>query len=166
MPRTMPVQKPGKSETIVRTPPEFLAAVKGLLGIKRFDIDLAACADNAVSGQFFTKDDNALTKPWLFDGWCWCNPPYDNIRPWVAKARNAWIDFGTQTAVLVPASVGSNWWDDFVHEQADVRFPKGRLTFLYADGTRHKSCYPKDLALILYGNEPGYDVWDWRKQST
>lgn len=161
----MPVQKPGRSETIVRTPPGFLAAVKRYLGIQSFAADLAACVDNAVAYPFFTKEDDAFTKDWsVYGGWCWLNPPYDDIGRWAELCLQE-STYGVKIAFLVPASVGSNWWRDYVHQQADVQFLNGRLTFLYANGTRHTGPYPKDLALILYGNEPGYDVWDWRRQA-
>ena len=168
MARKMPKQKPGKSETIVRTPPEFLQAVKRFLGIKYFAIDLAALPNNSVGLGHYTPKDDALSKVWskyVKVDWCWLNPPYDNIRPWAKKCAEE-SKKGVRIAFLIPASVGSNWWRDYVHEKARVYFLNGRLTFLYADGTRHKGPYPKDLALVLYGDEPGYDVWNWRKEQS
>src|SRR5688572_250659 len=122
MARKMPKQKPGKSETIVRTPPEFIQAVKNYLAVKDFALDLAALKNNAVSRQYFTPENDALTQGWwdavvngvfmLFHNkferarkaWCWLNPPYDRIEPWVQKA---WEEhkLGLHTAVLVPASI-------------------------------------------------------------
>lgn len=165
----MPAQKPGRSETVVRTPPEFLTAVKAFLGIGEFRIDLAASPNNAVATDYFTKEVNALAMPWKFPGWAWLNPPYDDIAPWAERAMYWGLTHGTKIAMLIPASVGSNWWRDFVHEQARINFLNGRLTFLYADGNRHKGPYPKDLALVLYGvgfqEEGCYSVWDWRRQA-
>lgn len=164
----MPRQKPGKSETVVRTPPEFLAAARKLLGITEFAVDLACCQDNKVAPVGISADMDSLSLNWVDEcgtDWCWLNPPYDNIGAWAEKCLRESMD-GAHIAFLVPASVGSNWWRDFVHYQADVRFLNGRLKFLYANGTRHKDYYPKDLALILYGNEPGYDVWNWRQTIT
>jgi hypothetical protein len=65
-----------------------------------------------------------------------------------------------QIVVLVPASVGSNWWKEHVHREAWVLFLNRRITF---EG--HTAGYPKDLALIVYGPDKagcGYDIWDWR----
>ncbi len=169
MSRQPPRQKPGKSETVVRTPPEFLTAAKTLLGIDDFTIDLAASVGNAVCAEFYTKEQDALQQDWFadYDGWRWLNPPYDNIAPW-AEMCAAW---GVQTALLVPASVGSNWWRDNVHGIARVKFLNGRISFLDKFGkpivspkTGKPTPYPKDLALVLYGvADPGYDVWSWRK---
>ncbi len=174
MARTMPKQKPGKSETIVLTPPEFLTAVKSFLGIKEFDVDLAALKENSVALVYIGPKKNSLTQPWasLFlglnrgkrnsQGWCWLNPPYDKIRPWVKKCLEE-AEKGARIALLVPASVGSNWWRDYVHDKARVYFVSGRLRFLMADGTPHPTTYPKDLCLVLYGDEPGYDYLDWKE---
>lgn len=169
----MPRQKPGKSETIVRTPPEFLAAVKRFLGIDAFAVDLASCADNAVASLGITKEEDAFTFDWgvLGDGgWCWLNPPYDDIAPWVEKCwAESQLSTSVRTAVLIPASVGSNWWRDYVHQKARVCFLNGRILFLDKFGnpicspkTGKPTPYPKDLALLLYGDEPGYDIWNWR----
>jgi hypothetical protein len=42
MAKTMPRQQPGRSVQDVRTPREFLAATRALLGIEAFAVDLAA----------------------------------------------------------------------------------------------------------------------------
>lgn len=158
-----PPQKPGRSKQDYGTPPEFLSAVKRRLGIKRFDCDLAASAENAVVRNcYYTKSDDALRlRSWLVaGGWNWLNPPYSNIAPWVKRACLERDTRGVQTAVLIPAAVGSNWWRDWVHEKARVRFLNPRLTFVGC-----KDPYPKDCALLLYDDADSsdfYDVWTWR----
>lgn len=84
-------------------------------------------------------------------------PPYSNIKEWVAKCDGSLAAI----ALLVPASVGSNWFRDHVDGKARVFFLNGRVTFV-----GHKAGYPKDLILCLYGPDiaPGYEVWDWRKE--
>lgn len=99
------------------------------------------------------------------EGWAWLNPPYANIRPWVARAYGQSRGFttmrrkGANIAMLVPAGVGANWWRDYVDKKAMVWFLNGRLTFVGCE-----TCYPKDCALLLYGPDvaPGYDVWHWQ----
>lgn len=49
---TMPRQKPGRSKQDYRTPRAFLVAVKGLLGIEDFTIDLAASVSNSVTTRY------------------------------------------------------------------------------------------------------------------
>jgi phage N-6-adenine-methyltransferase len=169
----MPAQKPGKSEQAVGTPPEFLVAVRTALSIKQFDIDLAATHQNRVCPYYFAPPDtnffvaghrgnDAFAHPWKQgNGWNWLNPPYTNIEPWVARGRQQWLDHMARTAILVPASVGSNWFRDHVHRKATVWFLNGRLTFV-----GHPTCYPKDLMLVLYGRAGlhGNWIWDWKRQ--
>lgn len=173
MPRKPPPQKPGKSETIVRTPPEFLTAVKRFLGIKKFAIDLAASLDNAVAKLLFTKEDDSLSRHWyeVIDTgqWGWLNPPYDNIGPW---AKKCWEESrgGVHVAFLVPYAPGTKWWRNYVHDKARVYCVWGRLKFLDKDGNPitdkkgRPASYPKDLALVLYGDEPGFDYFDWKDE--
>lgn len=157
MSRTMPKQKPRRSEQVVCTPKEFIRLVCVRLGCKFF-IDLAALKSNAICNNYITPEEDSLSCLWKEHipewTWAWLNPPYANIAPWVKKASKS----NRKIVVLVPASVGSNWWRDHVHEQAWVLFLNGRITF---EG--HKAGYPKDLALLVYGLEPGYDIWDWKR---
>jgi len=155
-----PKQKPGKSEQAVGTPPDLISAVKRLLGIEEFQIDLAADSSNTQAQIFYSEEQDALSKDWtMWVGWCWLNPPFSHIAPWVEKAK-ASKDPATKIAVLVPASVGSNWWRDHVHGHCEVHFLNGRPTFV-----GHTDPYPKDLALLLYGRyHRGYYIWDWRHE--
>lgn len=155
-----PMPKPGQSEQVVCTPKVLLDAVRNRLHIAEFDIDLAASADNTVADKYYTEADNALIQPWTVPGWGWCNPPYADLEPWVAKGYKEAL-IGAQTAMLVPASVGANWWADHVHDQAHVLFLNGRVTFV-----GHTKPYPKDLALLLYSPIAynGYEIWNWKKE--
>lgn len=159
---SMPEQKPGRSKQDYQTPPEFLAAVKSRLCIEEFEFDLAASEENTVvPGRFFSEADNALSDVWLTSGgWLWCNPPYGDIGPWVERAASQ-SDLGAHIAMLVPASVGANWWRDYVVNESYQLFLNGRLTFVGAEGP-----YPKDLALILYTPfiRSGSAVWNWREE--
>ena len=163
----MPVQKPGRSKQDYQTPPEFLAAVKKLLEIDFFDVDLAASVNNSVAGpNYYSEENSALDEKnsWnIGGGWAWCNPPYGTIKPWVQKALEE-SKKGARIAMLVPASVGSNWWRDYVDAMANVLFLNGRLTF-----KGHTAPYPKDCALLMYGpvpdNSGSYSVWNWRSDA-
>jgi phage N-6-adenine-methyltransferase len=154
---TMPPQKPGLSKQDVQTPPGFLAAVRSLLQISDFDLDVAADSTNAVVPFYYDEQTNGLDMPWVVDGWAWCNPPYSKIRPWVERAYEQ-SQQGAKIAVLVPAAVGSNWWRDWVHAKAHIHLLNGRIRFV-----GHTAGYPKDLALLLYAQDrpPKYTIWTW-----
>ena len=157
--RKVPLQKPGRSKQDYQTPPEFLAAVKQLLGINEFAVDLAASATNTAAAKFYDESISSLSQVWrtAVGQWAWLNPPYGDLKVWVRAAWGARHD--ANIAMLVPAGVGSNWWRDYVHQKALVYLLNGRITFV-----GQPTCYPKDCCLLLYGRAilPRYEVWDWR----
>ena len=161
-PRKMPKQKPGRSKQNYGTPENFICAVLPKLGITSFARDLAADKDNTQGKVFFTEKQNSLTKCWfdiVVPKWQWMNPPFSDIRPWAEKAYRSSL-CGAQIAMLIPASVGANWWRDWVHEKARVFLLNGRIHFVGCEDP-----YPKDCALLLYSRnwDAGYDVWTWTK---
>lgn len=173
---TMPEQKPGLSRQDYGTPIVFLDAVKALLGVREFDLDVAATGENRKAVQYLAPPGyvapadvlrpigwDGLKHPWGGHrqiGWNWCNPPFGKIGPWVCKAAIELRVAHAYTAVLVPAAVGANWWRDWVHGKCQVLLLNGRLTFEGEVGP-----YPKDCALLLYGRSRAYWVWDWKKGS-
>ncbi len=62
----------------------------------------------------------------------------------------------------MPASVGSNWYRYYVHNEAFTLFLNGRIPFM---PDKPNWLYPKDCMLALYGTgvSSGNDVWTWRK---
>lgn len=163
----MPRQKPGKSKQDYGTPDDFLGSTLLRLGIDKFDCDLACRRDNRIpcarTGLYFPEVDS-LAVPWPTKGWNWLNPEYADIRPWAQKCAEQWLGRDVRTAFLVPASVGSEWWYEYVHDVALALFLRPRLKFKGMKPnpkTGKIDPYPKDLALILYGEEPGYDSWRW-----
>lgn len=167
----MPAQKPGRSKQNYMTPACFIEPVKRRLGIAEFDIDLAAEPDTAQAPLYFTKEDDALSQEtWkVGDGWNWLNPEYADIEPWVRRAYAEMLG-GARTAVLIPASVGSNWWRDYVHGACTALLLNGRIPFIV---DKPKWLYPKDCALLLYSPEDHaciangdwpYEVWTWRNE--
>lgn len=164
----MPKQKPGKSKQEYGTPDDLLVAVKRRLHIPDFYIDLAASHDNSVAAWCFTEEDDALSLDWPNKSdldeeaqvWNWCNPPYANITSWVKKAKEE-ASKGAQTVMLVPASVGSNWFASYVEPYAFVSYLNPRLTF-----KGELTPYPKDCMLLFYTpwGFTGHEVWYWKNR--
>jgi DNA (cytosine-5)-methyltransferase 1 len=158
----VPKQKPGRSKQDYQTPEAFLIALTRKLDIGNFKTDLAASHDNAVAGFYFTEEEDSLKQDWtsLPPGWAFLNPPFSDIEPWVKKA---WESRPAKIAILIPASVGSNWWRDWVHLKCQVLFLNGRLAFI---PDQPHALYPKDCALLLYSqnHEVGYRIWTWKEQ--
>jgi phage N-6-adenine-methyltransferase len=165
MSRTMPQQKPGSSRQDYGTPADFLRAVKLRFRVEEFVIDLAARSDNAKADSYITPEQNSLSLNWNeFSGWdCWLNPPFDDLGKW-AKKCSTWNVGpnigGGRLFFLTPASVGSNWFADYVYPNAMVYALNGRLIF---EG--ETSPYPKDCILSIFGFSlvGTFDVWDWKE---
>lgn len=150
----------GASKQDYSTPGDFIVAVKAKFEIVLFNTDLAASSENAKSFHYFTEIQNSLEEDWTkLRGNLWLNPPFGDIAPWAQKCARESDDGRTRCIyLLVPASVGSNWYAQHVHERACVYFLNGRLRF---DG--HKDDYPKDLLLAVYGRVRGHHIWSWKK---
>lgn len=100
-----------------------------------FEVDLAASRENALCAAWLTPADDALGVDWHAH-WLvgWCNPPYSDPAPWLAKAREEACS-GFTTVLLVPTPNGERHFGAHVFDVAtEVIFITGRLAFLGADG--------------------------------
>jgi len=98
----------------------------------RFTIDVAAAAHNTKCERFYTVADDGLAQDWTGER-VWCNPPYSDIRPWVAKAWGS----DALVVMLLPANrTEQAWWQDLVEPYRDrsvgltCEFLRGRIRFL------------------------------------
>lgn len=168
----------GQSKQDYATPRVLLDAIKLKFEVKAWAWDLAANWKNQVGpeGRFYGPDHpkvslrDSLVLDWSeLRGDLWLNPPFSNIAPWAKKCfdtagwpynlRAHTFEPPRRIFFLVPAAVGSNWWKAYVHRKARVYFLNGRPSF---DG---KNGYPKDIALVMWGEKPGYQCWRWRDAS-
>lgn len=156
----MPKQNRGQSKQDYGTPPELISAVLKKVGIPEFDIDLAASEDNTVAQMYFDEQTNSLVQDWHNFGWAWLNPPFQDITPWVRKAEEE-SRLGAKICMLVPASVGSNWWAQYVDHRAHVLLMNGRVQFVGASDP-----YVKDCAILVYTKwvRGGQQIWKWKAE--
>lgn len=154
---SMPEQKPGKSRQDYETPPDFMEAF-----VRRFgpvDVDLAASAANAKAGLFIPEEHDSLKCNW--DGYVgnlWLNPPFKKIAPWAKKCCQTLISHDRAIYLLVPASVGADWFHYWVEPFAYTIPLSPRLTFVGC-----KDPYPKDVMLCVYSNGlTGFKSWRWK----
>lgn len=152
-----PKQKPHRSKQDYGTPREFIRAVEVEFGALQWD--LAASTENRKAFRYFTEAQDSLMQEWALgcNGLLWLNPPFSRIAPWAQKC-SVEASRGAEILMLVPASVGSNWYRDYVHPFAKVLALSPRLTF---EGCADP--YPKDLILCCYGfGETGLEPWQWK----
>lgn len=160
--RTGPSMRRHRSDQEIETPSDLIVAITDRFG--SFTIDLAATYDNTKAAKFFGPKLDSISQDWvnaIGDGVAWLNPPFGNIEPWAKKcAETSSLAEGLATILLlVPASVGANWFRNFVHGKAQVIALTPRVTFV-----GHTQAFPKDLMLCVYGARyrPLFDVWRWR----
>ena len=150
------------------TPWDFIEAVERAWGVPYWSYDLAADEHNCKGRNWFDEQQDSLSQNWRqLDGYLWLNPPYNDIAPWVEKCYRSTRTPGRSIFVLIPASVGSNWYLQWVHNKCDVYFLNPRLRFVGASAP-----YPRDLMLCAYGGQTQQEldnlhppsVWRWTDQ--
>lgn len=173
---TVPLQKPGRSKQDYGTPWPFIRAVEKRFGPLVADLACTRANCKAPSigypdkprGYFFDDGVDSLSQSWSRDfptGNLWLNPPFANIGIWAKKCRLEMQERQGLILMLTPASIGSEWFTDYVLHQADVIGLRPRMTF---EGTPvnpktgKTDAYPKDLMLSIFGiDNPGFDTWRW-----
>lgn len=84
-----------------QTPPEIVSYWERRVG--KFTLDTASDHFNKIVNNAYTIEDDALKQDWqkaAKGGIAWCNPPYDNILPWVNKAAEE-AEKGLTTVMLI-----------------------------------------------------------------
>ena len=99
------------------TPRDFIEAVEFRFG--KITVDLAANKKNAVVPLWFgpgsqVEKDSLLADWSMLTGTLWLNPPFGTIAPWAAKLARECKSRSGFTPLLVPAAVGSNWFQQHV----------------------------------------------------
>src|SRR5262245_58565008 len=98
-----------------------------------FDLDVAASDSNRKCSRYLTIEDDGLRIDWHALGkpppTCWMNPPYGKqIKEWVKEAYLE-SQLGCLVVCLLPARTDTTWFHDYILENAEIRFVRGRLKF-------------------------------------
>lgn len=135
------------------TPPEYILAVRKVMGSIDLDPASTEIANQIVgASQYFTKEDDGLTKEW--QGRIFMNPPYasDLIKSFAVKFsshyRNGDIKEGI---VLVNNATETTWFAEFVKCAAAIIFTTGRIRFLHPQG--NPGAPLQGQALIYFGEQ-------------
>ena len=174
-PRMRSGQQPsGKSDW--ETPRDLFDALWTEFG--PFDLDPCAKPENYTATRICTEGGkilnpepstyygqivaDGLTVPW-WGPRVYCNPPYGrNIGKWIEKCcREAGEGKAELVVALLPVATDTRWWRWFVTEATEVRFLKGRVTFVGAAGPA-----PFASAIVVWrrGMLGWHRVsyWDWK----
>ena len=146
-----------------QTPPEFFSILHRHW---KFDIDLAARADNALLPCYFSDLEpgrDALTNSWAgVRGFC--NPPYGSMAgKFVAKAAQEQHRL-EYAVLLVAARLDTQWWWDYALQAEEIRFLKNRITFV---GAPNNATFPNALLIFRphFRSFPIIRWWQWRNRN-
>jgi phage N-6-adenine-methyltransferase len=91
---------------------------------------------------------DGLEISWSREKVCFVNPPYSKIKDWVKKSHDEWV-LGSEIILLIPARTDTRYFHDYINDNAQVRFIKGRLKFIHPDGRNSKSApFPSILCIF------------------
>lgn len=146
---------PADQRDLWRTPPALFAALDAEFC---FQLDAAAAPHNALCRKFITEEQNTLQTPWAdhltMPGYCWLNPPYSDITPFVKKAA-AESTNQIGTVMLVPADPSVGWFKEAIGTASEVRFvTPGRIGFINPSTGKPVSGNPKGSVLIIWRPYP------------
>lgn len=113
--------------------------------IFRFNLDAAATLENAKCNEFYTKEENGLSRPW--HGNVWLNPPYGRqIGAWVKKAYEEVMQGEASSVVLLlPARTDTTWYHEYC-AKGIVIFLRGRLRF---GGAQNSAPFPSMIVIFM-----------------
>ena len=146
---------------IISTPRPFLNAVENRFGPIRWD--LAANKENCVTNDYkfygpgSYNYENSLSNDckWflLSCELLWLNPPFSNIAPFAQKAMEQ-RELGAKIAMLMPASVCTNYFNDYVRNNA----------YIFELTPRVFKVEIRDCILALFTPEhyTGREKWEWQ----
>ena len=122
---------------IQRTPDGLFRQLDAEFG---FTLDAASSDLNHKCDRYFTVDDDGLGQDWGQEH-VWLNPPFGHgLREWMRKAWES-AQSGALVVVLVPSATDMDWWHDYVSRADEVRFIRGRVSFLAENGDRGSNAF-------------------------
>lgn len=149
------------------TPPELYRVLDAEFG---FVLDAAAHANNALAPRWIDEQENALEVDW--DGSVvWCNPPYSKMGAFVFKAWEQCQQQRNVIVLLIPAYTDPGyWWDCIVPHADEIRFLRGRVSFLENGETRQSARFPSVVVVFRYRRgvqrgSPRVFWWDWKAET-
>jgi site-specific DNA-methyltransferase (adenine-specific) len=113
-----------------------------------FDLDPCATPANTKCANFFTEEEDGLSKNW--EGFTsFINPPYGRgIEKWIKKGFEESRKDNTKVVMLIPSRTDTKYWHDYVMRADEVYFVKGRLKF----GDSENSA-PFPSAIVVFDGE-------------
>ena len=123
--------------------------------IFNFNIDPCATEETAKCRNFFTIQEDGLTKDWSAYGNAFVNPPFGRELPkWMEKCWRESLK-GINVVMLIPARVDTRYWHNYAFKYAScICFVKGRISFVKQGiHTSNSKCVsaPFPNAIVIFG---------------
>ena len=119
---------------------------------KKFNFTLDPCAthDNAKCNNFYTLEEDGLSKDWGGNT-VFVNPPYTRgaIGKWIKKAEEESKKPNTTVVCLIPSRTDTKYWHEHCMNAAHIYFIKGRLKF---QGEANNSA-PFPSVLVVFSSD-------------
>lgn len=110
-----------------------------------FTLDPCSTHKNHKCKTYFTKEQDGLKKSW--GGYrVFCNPPYGKqLKLWVKKCNQESKKKDTLVVLLIPARTDTAYFHDWIYNQAELRFIRGRLKF---GNSKNSAPFPSMIAIF------------------
>lgn len=134
------------------TPQEFFEQLNAEFG---FQLDVCATVHNTKCLKFWSDIHDGLLQDWRQDV-CWMNPPYSQLKLWLAKASDS-ARHGATVVCLIPSRTDTKAWHQYVWNEethqprsgVEVRFIRGRLKF---GGCKNSAPFPSAVVIFRRPN--------------
>ena len=96
------------------------------------------------------------------------NPPYSKLPAFFERAYEQSLEHPVPVVLLVPAYTETKYWASYATKAHEIRFLKGRLSFLEGGQTKSTARFPSALVIFKsipgthYGKSPNIWTWDYR----
>lgn len=131
-----------------RVPVEFFNRLNDYF---HFTVDVAAEDYNAVLPRYYTPEIDGLAQDWSGER-VWCNPPYDDLTPWLEKAEQE-VKAELIVMMLPAHRTDEEWWHKHIEAHRDqggrlsTRFLAGRMRPAGPSGRLKADLPPNVLAI-------------------
>lgn len=112
-----------------------------------FTLDPCCVPETAKCPQYYTPSDNGLIQDWSNDI-VFVNPPYGKeIKKWIKKSHDE-AKNGATVVLLIPARTDTQYFHDYIYNQAEIRFIKGRIKFIQNGEIKNAAPFPSMIVVF------------------
>jgi site-specific DNA-methyltransferase (adenine-specific) len=128
-----------------------IALYRALDDLFHFTLDPAASHLSFMHPNYYTIAEDGLAQDWLGEV-CFINPPFSQVKHWVSKVADEFLNNGTECVVLLPARTETKYWHENVWPITHyILFLRSRLKFknkVAPEKGLHTAPFPS--AVIMY----------------